>query len=215
MKTTSKQDVIKHLTELLTTIQAAYFKGKMEGHRLWVHESCNNDAAISIDLYHFGGDGRPVCDGLNPCTITYDDGTTDTGNVYCMCYNPDDVSPLCFLFEPDRGDDVDIEPEALPEESLANIVRWLQEQVGEGMIKKSNDVTSFFFYMWNAWSKEECERAFAGGNPDHFWKKWCGIYNAYGVYGAAERFYAELSSNNRDKLVKRACEVYDRNEEKQ
>lgn len=23
-----------------------------------------------------------------------------------------------------------------------------------------NDVTSFFYYMWNAWGKEECEVAF-------------------------------------------------------
>jgi hypothetical protein len=29
------------------------------------------------------------------------------------------------------------------------------------------------------------------------------------VYGAAERFYAELSESNRNKLVSRAIEVYD------
>ena len=72
-----------------------------------------------------------------------------------------------------------------------------------------NDTTSFFFYMWNAWSKEECQKAFEGGNWQHFWSKWVGICEAHSVYGAAERFYAELSESNRNKLVSRALEVYD------
>lgn len=40
---------------------------------------------------------------------------------------------------------------------------------------KRNDVASFFYYMWNAWSEEECEIAFSnqivGG----------GIYGTNGV----------------------------------
>ena len=74
---------------------------------------------------------------------------------------------------------------------------------------KSNDVTSFFFYMWNAWCKEECQKVFSvSGNWMHFWNKWCGICEAHSVYGAAERFYAELSNDNRDLLVKRATDLY-------
>ena len=75
-----------------------------------------------------------------------------------------------------------------------------------------NDVTSFFFYMWNAWCKEECEKAFEKSQCkwQHFWNKWCAFYNQHGSDGAIPRFYAELSDYNRDLLVKRATEFYDR-----
>lgn len=45
-----------------------------------------------------------------------------------------------------------------------------------------NDVTSFFFYMWNAWCKEECEKAFEKSQCkwQHFWNKWCSFYNQHG-----------------------------------
>ncbi len=76
---------------------------------------------------------------------------------------------------------------------------------------KKNDVTSFMFYMWNRWCEEECRKVF--GKDDfwpHFWKKWCSAYDRMnGPRGATEVFYAELSNNNRDKLVKRALECYD------
>lgn len=80
------------------------------------------------------------------------------------------------------------------------------------MIIEMNDVSSFFFYMWNAWNEQECEKVFktASCGWKHFWDKWCGICNAHGVWGAAERLYAELSETNRDLLVKRACLVYNR-----
>ena len=74
-----------------------------------------------------------------------------------------------------------------------------------------NDVTSFMYYMWNAWCKEECERAFSRTvNWEHFWRKWCGICDTYGVFSATERFYAELSDRSRNLLVARALEVYDK-----
>ena len=73
-----------------------------------------------------------------------------------------------------------------------------------------NDVTSLMFYMWNAWSEEECEIAFKDGDYNHFWKKWCEAYDTMkGPRGAAELFYMMLSDTNRDKLVARALECYD------
>lgn len=74
----------------------------------------------------------------------------------------------------------------------------------------TNVVSSFFYYMWNAWCEEECMVAFSNStcNWRHFWEKWCGICNKHGVWGAAERFYAELSDCNRELLVNRACKVY-------
>jgi len=50
-----------------------------------------------------------------------------------------------------------------------------------------NTVSSFFYYMWNAWSEEERKATF----------------------GAAERFYLELSEDNRRILVERAVSIYD------
>ena len=82
------------------------------------------------------------------------------------------------------------------------------------MEKTTNQATSLFFYMWNCWSKEECQKAFADGDYNHFWNKWCGLSEQYGRFGAVEHFYAELTNDNRDKLVKRACEMYDGSREK-
>ena len=123
----NKQETVKKLTDLMGVICNAYWKSREIGVR--VHES--HDAAISIDLYHFEGDGLPVCDGLNPCTITCDDGSTMTGNVFCMTYNPDDVTPLVFQFEGGDNDtpDMDIDPDDMPEESLKNVVAWLEQEM--------------------------------------------------------------------------------------
>lgn len=133
-----KQEIIQHLTDLLGVIQNAYYKRGMflpvPGDEqsgvcgdLWVHERMDDSAAISIDLYNFGGDGNPVCDGLKPCTPRYDDGSSECGWLYCMCYDPDDVSPLTFVFGPeaDRAD-MDVDPESVPEEVLQDISKWLE-----------------------------------------------------------------------------------------
>lgn len=77
-------------------------------------------------------------------------------------------------------------------------------------LKNSNQVTSFFYYMWNRWSEEECKLVFVDGDYKHFWSKWCQAYDALeGPRGAAEYFYMMLSDDNRNKLVKRALECYD------
>ena len=70
-----------------------------------------------------------------------------------------------------------------------------------------NTVSSFFYYMWNAWSEEECKAVY-GGMYLHFWGKWC-VATDKGTFGAAERFYLELSEDNRRLLVERAVSIYD------
>ena len=86
-----KQQAIQYLTDLVATICGYYYKGRTQDSALRIHEgSCGT---ISIDLYNFEGDGKPVCEGLKPCTVTYDDGSTDTGHLYCMCYDADDITP--------------------------------------------------------------------------------------------------------------------------
>ena len=70
-----------------------------------------------------------------------------------------------------------------------------------------NAVSSFFYYMWNAWSKEECKVVF-GDMYRHFWDKWS-VSADNAIFGAAERFYLELSEDNRRILVERAVSIYD------
>lgn len=76
--------------------------------------------------------------------------------------------------------------------------------------KFPNQVTDFFYYMWNKWSEDECKEAWKDDFYPHFWNKWCEAYDTmHGPRGAAELFYMMLSDTNRDKLVQRAVEVYD------
>lgn len=72
---------------------------------------------------------------------------------------------------------------------------------------KENIVSSFLFYMWNRWSQKECDIVF-GGMSGHIWSKWLRCASET-TRGAAENFYAELSDDNRSKLVDRACLCYD------
>lgn len=79
-------------------------------------------------------------------------------------------------------------------------------------MKRTNEniVASFFYYMWNGWgTQEECKQVFGYLN-EHFWEKWESLFQRYHG-GAVERFYAELSDDNRRLLVKRACAIYDGN----
>ena len=70
-----------------------------------------------------------------------------------------------------------------------------------------NAVSSFFYYMWNAWCEEECKVVY-GDMYRHFWEKWS-LMTDKGIFGAAERFYAELTDRYREKLVERAVSLYD------
>lgn len=75
------------------------------------------------------------------------------------------------------------------------------------MRTNENIVSSFFFYMWNTWSREECEAIQWTCEPDHIWSKW-GEACDCGARGAAEKFYMELSDTNRQALVERATTLY-------
>lgn len=139
----NKEQTIKYLSELMATVQMAYFKGRL-GERngddtgsdgaicgeLWVHEGDDlHPAAISIDLYHFEGDGEDVCDGLHGVTPYHGEDTeSETGWVFNMGYDPDDEYPLYFCFHPDDdGEDYTILPTTLPEDLLQRIAAWLEK----------------------------------------------------------------------------------------
>ena len=74
---------------------------------------------------------------------------------------------------------------------------------------KENIVSSFMYYMWNAWSKEECLKVFGNHMGEHFWSKWESAWNRLGgPWGATESLYADMGTEYRKKLVDRACELY-------
>lgn len=135
MAKTTKQQVIENLTELVAKVQEAYFAGKMEGHPLWVHEHMDDTKGISIDLYHFEGDGLPVCEGLNPCTLELKSGEKRVVNeVFCMTFDPEwEDSKLKFIVSPNDNDcDYDVASETLTVETLENITVWLKGQIALG-----------------------------------------------------------------------------------
>lgn len=77
---------------------------------------------------------------------------------------------------------------------------------------KRNDIASFFYYMWNAWSEQECKIAFVRSSCGwrHLWNKWCQYSTSYSRYGAVEEFFANLDDKNQDLLVERAIELYNK-----
>lgn len=132
----SKQESIQYLTGLMDVIWNAYFKSglfdpleyddnsKMTGD-LRVHEGSRG--GISIDLYHFEGDGKPVCDGLAFCAADAD-ARQDPIMPFCICYNPDDGQRSLVLlctFEDDTAD-FELTPENIPAKVLCNIAAWIE-----------------------------------------------------------------------------------------
>lgn len=75
---------------------------------------------------------------------------------------------------------------------------------------QENIVTSYFYYMWNAFSQTESDQIF-GYLSQHMTDKWNSICKRHSVYSAAERLYADLTQDNRLKLVTRACLQYNGN----
>lgn len=82
---------------------------------------------------------------------------------------------------------------------------------------KKNDVSSFFYYMWNTWCKEECKATFINSNCpwQHFWAKYCDYYDKFGSDGAISVFFASINEEYQDLLVERATKMYDRKIRKQ
>lgn len=83
---------------------------------------------------------------------------------------------------------------------------------GSGRAKYIEDadiaVSSFFYYMWNMWCRNECSSIEWTCSASHIWEKWNAACSMGGVWGATERFYKELSDENRYKLVERAVSIY-------
>lgn len=211
----NKQEIIKRLTDLLSTISGYYFKGRLTGCRPWVHERDEEGDGISIDLYNFGGDGEPVCDGLKPCTITYDDNSQDSGHLFCMCYDPDDVTPLIFLLSPeDEIDAIEIDPEDVSEETLQNVLTWLEEEWASNTHehkpspKELTDMMDRWAgFCYNHPPYEEVILWMVGSKQHYLYQHFCSKFSHLcdvchdDTMGAWMKFYRELDNKWAERLM--------------
>lgn len=215
----NKEQTIKYLAELMATVQMAHFKGREVGVR--VHEVMDEgSAAISVDLYDFGGTGDDLIDGLHGVTPYHGEDTeSETGWVFNIGYDPDDEEPLYFLFLPDGADDAyTILPTTLPEEVLKNITAWLEKaMVPAGVkseeLKVKNLVTKAkeIIALWSDWCMDWDDEnlwldymvKYPKGhcNRRHLQEKWDYCYEKYGNKAAMTMFWRELDNDNRAILV--------------
>lgn len=133
----NKRQTSKYLTDLMATIQMAYFKGgrneeEEEGcvGRLRVHET--GEAGVSIDLYHFEGDGQPVCDGLDFDAVCPADLQLIHQRAFCISYDPDwEEHPVVIQCSDTTGSDdsFDLTLDNVPEDVQQRITAWLESQL--------------------------------------------------------------------------------------
>lgn len=64
-----------------------------------------------------------------------------------------------------------------------------------------NEVTHFMFYMLNNWCQSEAIHVFGNNLGNHIFEKWVHYHNDL-------RWYSELDTSCKNKLVKRANELY-------
>lgn len=207
-----KQQTIQYLTDLMATLQMAHFKGRLEECPLRIHESSDTyGLSISIDLYNFEGDGKDVCEGLSNCTVTFDDGTTDTGWFFSMRYDPDDVTPLTFMFSPKGRDDFDIDPDNVPLTVLQNITAWLEKAMLPQQNQEPKNTPKDIISLWsdwcmdfddeNLWLDYMVKHPKGHCNRKHLQDKWDYCYEEYGNKAAMTMFWRELDNINRTILT--------------
>ena len=207
-----KQQTIQYLTDLMATLQMVHFKGSIEECPLRIHEGSDPDRlSISIDLYNFEGDGEDVCKGLDDCTVIFDDGTTDTGKLFCMCYDPDDVTPLTFMLLPDNRHDFDIEPDCVPLPVLQNITAWLEKAMQPQPKPETKNTPKDIIDLWSDWCMDFADENLwleymvkhpnAHCNRQHLQDKWDYCYEKYGSKAAMTMFWRELDNRNRTILT--------------
>lgn len=74
-----------------------------------------------------------------------------------------------------------------------------------------NETLSVIIYFFNKFNEEEAYHIWGGGPyslGEHMFKKFQSFMSTYGPYGAPTMFLCELDSENYQKVVDRACELY-------
>lgn len=212
-----KQKTIQNLTDLMSTIQMAYYKGCETG-SLWVHE--NGEAGISIDLYNFGGDGKPVCDGLT-FRAADADARQEPITPFCICYDPDNeqhpIILLCVFG--DDMDDFELTPENVSANVLQNITRWLEKSMQPiPKEEKKEPSAKDIIALWNEWCMDYADENlwldYMVKHPNghctrqHLQEKWDECYNRYGNRAAMTMFWSCLDNTNRAILTEYVTEVW-------
>lgn len=65
-----------------------------------------------------------------------------------------------------------------------------------------NDISSFFYYMWNSWNEKECKILFKD-LEDYIWNIWIHTKGDIGI------FYGMLDNACRNLLTGRALKLYE------
>jgi len=84
---------------------------------------------------------------------------------------------------------------------------------------RSNETVSYMIYMANSWSPEEAAIVFNGENNYnieswefslgwYIWNKYRSFCEDFNMYAAYSLLIFELDDLNREKLLNRACELY-------
>ena len=84
---------------------------------------------------------------------------------------------------------------------------------------RTNETLSYMIYMANSWCPEEAAIVFNGKeNYDtynweyslgwHIWNKYRSFCEDFNMYAAYSLLIFELDDDNREKLLNRACELY-------
>lgn len=71
-----------------------------------------------------------------------------------------------------------------------------------------SELDCYLFYMWNAWSKDECMAIFGERFGEHIWNKWEKQCDRRGLDGAPAPFYANCDTEVRRKIIERAVAHY-------
>lgn len=133
-------ETVKRLTDLMAGIHKKYYEevkqpdgiwGDIGG--LWIHDGNQGKPSVSIDLYHFEGDGLPVCDGLDFEGRHPETGEQIKQRAFCICYCPEWEHPLCLLcYEADAdSDDWEMNPDDVPDDVLTHIADWIENEMNK------------------------------------------------------------------------------------
>lgn len=88
-------------------------------------------------------------------------------------------------------------------------------------MEHTNEALSYAIYMANAWNINECAKVFNGIDNsnnskewkysigEHIWNKYLEYAKNYTIFDAYMRLLYELDNENLNKILNRACELYD------
>ena len=74
-----------------------------------------------------------------------------------------------------------------------------------------NETLSVLMYFCNTFNEDECHKLWGDGIyglGEHMHNKFVSLSNSYGAFGAITLFLLDLDSNNYQKVIDRACELY-------